>query len=194
MKTKTMFKTMLASMFCMVALLLVACDGDSNKPVLNKLSFDKTRVDLNLGRTTTLTVKNGTAPYTAKLSGQGDQLVADVRVEGNLITLTGMFLGEATMAVTDKDGNTGVVSVVVKNIEGSLKLDKTTLNIEVGKSETVSVQNGVGPFKALSNDNKVVETDVKGSQITFTGRKAGTTTVEVQDAKSNVGVVTVTVR
>ena len=120
--------------------------------------------------------------------------MADVRVEGNLITLTGMFLGEATMAVTDKDGNTGVVSVVVKNIEGTLKLDKTTLNIEVGKSETVSVQNGVGPFKAISNDNKVVDTDVKGSQITFTGRKAGTTTVEVQDAKSNVGVVTVTVR
>ena len=189
MKTKTMFKTMLASMFCMVALLLVACDGDSNKPVLNKLSFDKTRVDLNLGRTTTLTVKNGTAPYTAKLSEQGDQLVADVRVEGNVITLIGMFLGEATLAVTDKDGNTGVVSV-----EGTLKLDKTTLNIEVGKSETVSVQNGVGPFKAISNDNKVVETDVKGSQITFTGHKAGTTTVEVQDAKSNVGVVTVTVR
>ena len=87
-----------------------------------------------------------------------------------------------------------MVSVVVKNIEGSLKLDKTTLNIEVGKSETVSVQNGVGPFKVISNDNKVVETNVKGSQITFTGNKTGTTTVEVQDAKSNVGVVTVTVR
>ena len=140
MKTKTMFKTMLASMFCMVALLLVACDGDSNKPVLNKLSFDKTRVDLNLGRTTTLTVKNGTAPYTAKLSGQGDQLVADVRVEGNLITLTGMFLGEATMAVTDKDGNTGVVSVVVKNIEGTLKLDQITFTGHKAGTTTVEVQ------------------------------------------------------
>ena len=116
-ENKTMFKTMLASMFCMVALLLVACDGDSNKPVLNKLSFDKTRIDLQSWPNNNAYRENGTAPYTAKLSGQGDQLVADVRVEGNVITLTGMFLGEATMAVTDKDGNTGVVSVVVKNIE-----------------------------------------------------------------------------
>ena len=194
MKTKTMFKTMLASMFCMVALLLVACDGDSNKPVLNKLSFDKTRVDLNLGRTTTLTVKNGTAPFKAMLSGEKDKQIADVTVKDRVITIKGKMAGTATLAVTDKKGDRGVISVVVNKPVGTLKLDKTSLTMEVGKTEVVKVQDGDGKYTAVAKDPKTVEVTVNRYEISVKALKAGKTDVEVKDGKNNLGIISITVK
>ena len=196
MYTKSLLTTMATSALCATMLLFTACDkdNDSNKPMLNKLTFDKTKVEVTEGMKTELKVKNGTAPFNTQLSGQKDKKIADVTVKDRVITIEGKMTGSATLTVTDKNGARGMLNVMVKKAENSLKLDKSELTLEVGKMQMVKVLNGKAPFTALSKDQKVVEVSVKENEVSLKGLKAGTTKVEVKDKENNLGIISITVK
>ena len=196
MYTKSLLTTLATSAFCATMLLFTACDkdNDSNKPMLNKLTFDKTKVEVTEGMETELKVKNGTAPFKAMLSGEKDKKIADVTVKDRVITIKGKMAGTATLAVTDKKGDRGMISVVVNKPVGTLKLDKTSLTMEVGKTEVVKAQNGKGKYTAVAKDPKTVEVTVKSSEISVKALKAGKTDVEVKDGENNLGIISITVK
>ena len=196
MYTKSLLATMATSALCATMLLFTACDkdNDSNKPMLNKLTFDKTKVEVTEGMKTELKVKNGTAPFNTQLSGQKDKKIADVTVKDRVITIEGKMTGSATLTVTDKNGARGMLNVMVKKAENLLKLDKSELTLEVGKMQMVKVLNGKAPFTALSKDQKVVEVSVKENEVSLKGLKAGTTKVEVKDKENNLGIISITVK
>ena len=196
MYTKSLLTTLATSAFCATMLLFTACDkdNDSNKPMLNKLTFDKTKVEVTEGMETELKVKNGTAPFKAMLSGEKDKKIADVTVKDRVITIKGKMAGTATLAVTDKKGDRGMISVVVNKPVGTLKLDKTSLTMEVGKTEVVRAQNGKGKYTAVAKDPKTVEVTVKSSEISVKALKAGKTDVEVKDGENNLGIISITVK
>ena len=196
MYTKSLLATMATSALCATMLLFTACDkdNDSNKPMLNKLTFDKTKVEVTEGMKTELKVKNGTAPFNTQLSGQKDKKIADVTVKDRVITIEGKMTGSATLTVTDKNGARGMLNVMVKKAENSLKLDKSELTLEVGKMQMVKVLNGKAPFTALSKDQKVVEVSVKENEVSLKGLKAGSTKVEVKDKENNLGIISITVK
>ena len=73
METKSLLKTMAASAFCVATFLFAACDKDKDKPVLNKLTFDKTTIEVTEGKTADLKVKNGTAPFRVEISGKNGE-------------------------------------------------------------------------------------------------------------------------
>ena len=192
MYTKSLLTTLATSAFCATMLFFTACDkdNDSNKPMLNKLTFDKTKVEVTEGMETELKVKNGTAPFKAMLSGEKNKQVADVAVKDRVITIKGKMAGSATLAVTDKKGDKGVINVVVKKAAGTLKLDKTSLTMEVGKTEVVKVQNGNG----IAKDPKTVEVTVNKYEISVKALKSGKTDVEVKDGDNNLGIISITVK
>ena len=196
MYTKSLLTTMATSALCAIMLLFTACDkdNDSNKPMLNKLTFDKTKVEVTEGMETNLNVKNGTAPFKAMLSGEKDKKIADVTVKDRVITIKGKMAGTATLAVTDKKGDRGVISVVVNKPVGTLKLDRTSLTMEVGKTEVVKVQDGDGKYTAVAKDPKTVEVTVNRYEISVKALKAGKTDVEVKDGKNNLGIISITVK
>jgi len=86
----------------------VACSkNDDDKD----LKLSKNSVEVVVAKTETITVKNGTSPYTVKSS---DEKVATATVSKADITITGVAEGKATLTVTDKDKTTAVVVVTVK--------------------------------------------------------------------------------
>ena len=196
MYTKSLLTTMATSALCATMLFCTACDkdNDSNKPMLNKLTFDKTKVEVTEGMETELKVKNGTAPFKAMLSGEKDKKIADVTVKDRVITIKGKMAGTATLAVTDKKGDRGVISVVVNKPVGTLKLDKTSLTMEVGKTEVVKAQDGDGKYTAVAKDPKTVEVTVNRYEISVKALKSGKTDVEVKDGKNNLGIISITVK
>lgn len=194
METKSLLKTMAASAFCVATFLFAACDKDKDKPVLNKLTFDKTTIEVTEGKTADLKVKNGTAPFRIEISGKKGEKVAEASVKDNTITVKGLKAGQGTLSVVDKNGARGAISVMVKKAEGTLKLEQTAVTLEVGKSQVVKVLNGAGPFVAIAKDPNVVETSVKGNEVTLTGRKVSATTVEVKDKDNNLGIISITVK
>ena len=125
METKSLLKTMAASAFCVATFLFAACDKDKDKPVLNKLTFDKTTIEVTEGKTADLKVKNGTAPFRVEISGKKGEKVAEASAKANTITVKGLKAGAGTLSVVDKNGARGAISVMVKKEEGTLTLEQT---------------------------------------------------------------------
>ena len=135
METKSLLKTMAASAFCVATFLFAACDKDKDKPVLNKLTFDKTTIEVTEGKTADLKVKNGTAPFRVEMSGKKGEKVAEASVKDNTITVKGLKAGAGTLSVVDKNGARGAISVMVKKEAGTLKLDRQQLLLKLRKAK-----------------------------------------------------------
>lgn len=81
------------------------------KAKVSVLNFDNKTLNINAGSQSTVTVSNGTAPYTAKVA---DESVATATVKDNKITVTGVKAGTTNITVTDNNKVSGTVSVTVK--------------------------------------------------------------------------------
>lgn len=75
------------------------------------LSFSKTAAAASVGKEDTVTVSNGTAPYTAVVK---DSKIATATVKDKKIVVKGVKAGTTTVTVTDKNKLTGVFSVTIK--------------------------------------------------------------------------------
>ena len=147
MHIKSRFKTTSVTALCAAAILFAACDKD-DKPVLNKLQFDKSAIEVTIGNEATLHVKNGTAPFTAVLAMPKGTKVAEANVKGRDVILKGLSAGNATLTITDSNNDRGVVSVMVNKPVGTLELDNTSITLDKGTTAVVNVKTGIGEFRA----------------------------------------------
>ena len=94
--------------------------SDKNKKVgmlavtvkkVTALELDKKAVNVAVGKEETVTVKNGTAPYSATAK---DASIATASVKDGKITVKGVKAGTTTITVTDKNKLNGTISVTVK--------------------------------------------------------------------------------
>ena len=86
------------------------------------------------------------------------------------------------------------LSSIFSATEIKIGTNSAAVTLKVGKSQVVKVLNGAGPFVAIAKDPNVVETSVKGNEVTLTGRKVSATTVEVKDKDNNLGIISITVK
>lgn len=77
----------------------------------SELNFDNKTLEINTGSQSTVTVSNGTAPYTVEVA---DESIATATVKDNEITVTGVKAGTTNITVTDNNKVSGTVSVTVK--------------------------------------------------------------------------------
>jgi len=105
MKTKTIFKSMMMAVCCLGIVTLASCkdDKDDNKG----LKFSVAKVEVAQGASAKVTIGNGTQPYTAKST---NEKLATVKVDKNMMTVTGVAVGKASIVVTDKNKKTGTLS------------------------------------------------------------------------------------
>ena len=84
MKTKPFLKSMALVICCLTSFVLVSCDKDDDKP---NLKISPNKVEVAVGKTVTVSVSNGTAPYTTKSS---DAKIAVAKSDKNAIVITGV--------------------------------------------------------------------------------------------------------
>ena len=82
----------------------------TDKPVTG-LSLDKIAVNVGVKKTETVTVSNGSVPYTATSK---DTKIATVSVNDNKISIAGVKAGKTTVTITDKNKKSATVNVTVK--------------------------------------------------------------------------------
>lgn len=190
METKALLRMMLLVIYCLTSYVLVSCDND-DKPDL-KVSTDK--VEVTAGKTVTVTVSGGTAPYTVISS---DVKIATAMPTKNAITITGIKEGSVIITITDRKRFTGKVAVTVKEnpkTPKELNFDKQSITMNVGKDGLVAVKGGTMPYSAVVKDNKIATVSVKEDKISVRGIKAGTTTVTITDKNKKVGTINVTIK
>lgn len=85
--------------------------GSFSVVVNEALSFSKTSAAASVGKEDTVTVSNGTAPYTAVVK---DTKIATATVTDSKIAVKGIKAGTTTITVTDKNKLAGVINVTIK--------------------------------------------------------------------------------
>lgn len=172
---------------CVLSLSLVSCDDDDEPK--DSLKCDPAKVEVAPMATATVTVSGGVAPYTASSS---DDKTVTASVKDNIITLTGIKDGKATVVIRDKNQLTGQVAVEVK-ASPELTFDKSDAEVGVGKETVVNVKSGAAPYTVAVEDDAIATATVKDADITVKGVKEGTTTITVTDKDNRTGTITVTV-
>ena len=172
MKTKPFLKSMALVICCLTSFVLVSCDKDDDKP---NLKISPNKVEVAVGKTVTVSVSNGTAPYTTKSS---DAKIAVAKSDKNAIVITGVKDGSAMITITDRKGVTGKVAVTVS----------------VGKDGIVTVKGGAQPYSAVAKDVNIATVSVKENKVNIRGVKAGKTTITVTDKDKKTGTINVTVK
>lgn len=191
MKTVTLFKSMTMGLCCLSSMMFFSCSKDDNKPVVSQLKFNKNSIEVVEGKKTDVRVGGGVAPYTAQTS---DAKTATAVVTKDVVTVTGVKKGQATLTVTDKNKKMASLSIVVKDAASVLSFDKEAVSVEAKKTVNVEVKSGTAPYTVVSKDAKTATATVKDKIVTITGVKAGTTTITVTDKDKKTGVITVTVK
>ena len=77
-------------------------------------SVDLETVTVSIGGTQTITISGGKSPYTVS---SDDTSVATALVNGNIVTVTGVAEGPATVTITDSNSNSVTVAVTVTSCE-----------------------------------------------------------------------------
>jgi hypothetical protein len=186
METKNVFKSMMLAACCLGSVVLASCSkDDDNNPGLR---FSAAKVEVAQGATATVKITSGTQPFTAKSS---DDKLATVKVDKNMMTVTGVKAGKGTIMVTDKNKQMGSIPFTVV---APLSFDKMTVTVGIGKEEVVMVKSGTAPYTATVKDSKIATVSVKDAKVTVKGVKAGSTTVTVIDKNKTAGIITVTVK
>jgi uncharacterized protein YjdB len=75
--------------------------------------------------------------------------------------------------------------------EVALKFDKATVEVAVGETSVVTVNNGTSPFTADPAATDLATAAVDNNKITIKGVKVGTTTITVTDKEKNTGKINV---
>ena len=190
MKKSTTLLSLACLSLAFVAFAFVSCDDDDN--IDEKQEFTPSgNVEVPAGQLTTVTVSDGTSPYSVFTS---DDKISTATVDNSTITITGVEKGTATITVTDKDKKTGKISVTVTDAKG-LELDKTTLEVDVNEEDVVTITGGTAPYAALTKDATIATATVAENEITIKGLKAGSTIITATDKdKKNSGTISVTVK
>lgn len=81
------------------------------KDMASELDFDKKSISVTAGKEETVTVKGGSAPFTATAK---DTKIATVTIKDGKIIIKGVKAGSTSVTVTDKDKKAGTISVTVK--------------------------------------------------------------------------------
>ena len=186
MKISQFFKLTAAMLACVSAIAVTSCDNNDD-PKGSGLKFDPAEVAVAPGATATVTVSEGTAPYTL---ASGDAKIAAASVNDNTITITGVEEGTTTVVVTDAKSLKGEIAVSVSG----LGFDKPALSMDVDADETVTITGGESPYIATVENQEIATASVTDDKVAVKGVKAGTTSITVTDKDKKTGTISVTVK
>lgn len=117
------------------------------------------------------------------------QLYTDALEETEKFRIKGIAQGSAELEVKDRQGKTAYVTVNViapKPILTDADEDGVTINGAQGKAK-VRIIGGNGEYKVLdSGDAKIMRLEIYGNEVTVIGRRVGTTSFTITDAKNQV--------
>ncbi len=164
----------------------------TEKIVKAKLNVDKTKLTVGKGSTVRFDVKISPsyAKYNLRVSSSDTFVVSGCRVYGTEINCQARNIGNATIIVSDSNGSSVNVDVNVEKVNVSgISLNKSTLNLERGKSEklTATVKPATAEVTSVnwtssnpnvakvSSDGKVTAVGEGSAVITATTKDGGFT-------------------
>lgn len=80
-----------------------------------------------------------------------------------------------------------------KNDDNSVKFDKSSVSVVVGKTSKVTINGTEASYTAVSSDTTIAKATIAAKEVTLSGIKEGKAVVTVKAKSGNTGKVAVTV-
>lgn len=165
---------------------------------VSSISFSESALSLGINSTQSVTVSGGSGTYS--VSSNSNTTVASTNLSGSTLTVSGLASGGATITVCDTSGKCGPLSVTVGSSTTSgtgLTLSPSSVSLNAGGSQIVSVSGGNGVYEISNNSNaSVASAGLSGTTgIVVDGVNSGSGTITVCDTSNTntCGTVSVTV-
>jgi len=150
------------------------------------------------GEEITITIEGGESPYEVASDNESVVIVVGWDNDNGTVTAQGVGEGEAKVTATDSMGSEGSAMVTVMGDDGppepgDLIIGFTSLTLEVGERREVSVQGGMPPYSASSDNESVAGVEVGEDSMTVEGMGPGSTRIVVKDSDDEEAMLQVTV-
>lgn len=157
------------------------------------LIFSNTAPSLIVGQAMTVAITGGVAPY--YISSNSNSSIVDASVSGNVITLSGMAAGSATITVCSDTNACQTLPVTVgPTSSGGITFSQSNAALTSGQSATITIYGGSGTYYISSNSNgDVASAEVSGVDAIIGGITAGIDDVVVCSNSGQCGTIYVTV-
>ncbi len=142
------------------------------------VAFSQNNFSLSVGQTVGITVSGGATPYSLS-SNTGN--VFGATISGNVLTITGISAGSASVNVCPSDG--GQCAVLYANVTGSTTASNGSIilsqALSVGQSVNLSISGGSGSYYLSSNAGNIFGAVLSGNTLTLSGVAAGSSLINV---------------
>ncbi len=157
------------------------------------LVFSNTSPSLSVNQSMEVSIIGGVVPY--YISSNSNSNVIGATVSNNIITLSGLETGSASITVCSNNNVCQALPITVgSGSSGSLVLGQTNVTVAPGQSDAVTVSGGSGTYYVSSNNNgNVASAAINGESVVISGIAAGTDTISVCSSDGLCSTIYVTV-
>jgi hypothetical protein len=160
------------------------------------ISLNQSNLILAVGQTVGVIVSGGSVPYSLIPNTSS---TVQTSINGNIITVTGVSAGTATVSVCSAGGGCIALSVVV-NASGSGSTVSTTpgfsqssLALASGQNATVSIIGSGGYYLAANSNSTIASATISGATAVISGIQSGTTILTICQSTAQCNTISVTV-
>lgn len=141
------------------------------------LSFSQTNPTLAIGQAATISVTGGVAPY--YISANSNTAAVQTSVSGNVVTLSGMIAGSATVTVCSATNICGTITATVGSSSGSVTFAQNNVTLTQGQSLTIGLSGSSSYYIASNANASVASAAVSGTNVVVGANAVGTDNVSV---------------
>ena len=158
------------------------------------ITFSNSAPTVSVGQNINLNIygPSGSVFY---ISSNSSPSVAQVNVNGSVLTVTGIANGSAVVSVCSSAGTCGSFTATVNYTAdgGSIALSQNTLSLTSGQTISISVSGGTAPYSVSGGSSAVAQESINGNILTVVGVASGISTVNVCSAAGACTTLAITV-
>lgn len=158
------------------------------------ITLSQNNLWLLAGQASSITVSGGSMPYS--VTGYSENILK-ASFNNNVLTVTGVNAGSASVSVCSSGGGCVILSVLVSGSSSSgttsLSLSQSSLALDTGKNATVAITGNGSYFVAYNTSSSVASATITGSNIVVNALDAGSTDVSICQNGGQCAVLKVTV-
>lgn len=188
---------------CFVTLVLstsiLSCSSDrinedlnTIKPLIKKFTLEKAEVSVHTNSSETIKITSGNDDYT--ISNKGEEFaIVKLSDDKKSLVVKGIKKGNTSVNITDNVSKTTFtinIKVLSPAVPKEFKLDRTSISVYTGTSETIKITSGNDDY-TISNKGKefaTVELSADKKSLTIKGIKKGNANVDITDNVSKTAI------
>jgi len=164
--------------------------------ISGSLTLSQSSITLSSGQSSSITISGGSTPY--NLLSSANSSVYQASISGNVLSVTGLGSGSATLNVCSSGNSQCGVLYVTVNGSGTVPVTSSgpmILNqmLSVGQSANIYISGGSSPYYLSSNPGNIFGAVLNGSTLTLSGVSAGSSSINVCSSNAVCTPVYVTV-